>query len=139
MYIREEILSDGYTLDIIMVHSEFDTERVGRFNFKHNEGYYKKSDKEIKSFKTLENKIWKGYPELSLGVSLKTVEKLKKAGKEAMKHQNIIWEYQEIARKLKSDPNTNNYTEEYLRKLFLRAGEIEKYLVANDMQDELIC
>jgi len=135
MYIREEIRSDGYTLDVIMVKSEFETERVGRFNFKNNEGYYKNSDKEIKSFKTLENKIWKGYPELCLGVSLTTVAKLKLAGKEAMKQQTIIWEYQDIARKLKSE---NSYSVETLQTLFSRATEIEKLLVANNLEHEII-
>ncbi|HCC07766.1 MAG TPA: hypothetical protein DEP72_06390 [Clostridiales bacterium] len=133
MYIREEILSDGYTLDIYMVKSEFEVERIARYNFKYNEGSYK--DKDLKSFKTLENKLWKDNPKLSLGINLRIIEKCKQAGKQAMKHQKKIWDYQEVARKLKSE---NNYSDEILKKLFSWAAELEKYLIANNLENEII-
>jgi len=133
MYIKAEIDQlRPYILDIYLAKSEYDTERIARFNFRNNEGSYKTKD--IKSFKTLENKFWKEHP-VMLWISDTILNKAKQAGKAAQKQQNIIWEYQDIARKLKSD---YEYTDLKLKELFSRATEIEKYLVANNLQENII-
>jgi len=133
MYIKAEVdQTRPYILDIYLYKSTYDTERIARFNFRNNEGSYK--TKSLKSFKTLENKFWREYPPM-LWISDTTLNKAKQAGKQAQKQQNIIWEYEDIARKLKSE---YNYTDLKLKELFSRAAEIEKYLIANNLQENII-
>ena len=133
MYIKAEVdQTRPYILDIYLCKSTYDTERIARFNFRNNEGTYK--TKSLKSFKTLENKFWREHP-VMLWISETTLNNCKQAGKQAQKQQNIIWEYEDIARKLKSD---YEYTTDKLRELFSRATEIEKYLLANNLQENII-
>ena len=70
-----------------------------------------------------------------LWISDKTINNAKQAGKQAQKQQNIIWEYEDIARKLKSE---YEYTDLKLKELFSRAAEIEKYLIANNLENNII-
>jgi len=70
-----------------------------------------------------------------LWISDKTINNAKQAGKQAQKQQNIIWEYEDIARKLKSE---YEYTDLKLKELFTRASEIEKYLLANSLEENII-
>ena len=112
---------------------EWDNIKLGYFDFKYMEGYYKKSTKPVKKIKTFLNKLWTEYPEAS--IDTRPIEKAKEQGKQEMEQQKIIWEYQDTARQLKSE---NNYSAETYKKLFNRAAELEKYLVANNLQNEII-
>jgi len=115
---------------------EFENQKLGYFDFKFMEGYYKKSTKPVKKYKTFLNKLWAEHPEASIdSIDSKPIAQAIKQGKIEMEQQKVIWEYQDTARKIKSE---NNYSDETYKKLFDRAAELEKYLVANNLQNEII-